>query len=297
METIGNFFQSIYDSYRDRIKSPFVGSFVISLLIFNWQAFAILFYSEWPLHCRIEWIEEHFYKPPNFWYPVVIALFYILILPYIHLLFDSILSIYSNKKLNKKNSARVTDLKTQKTEAKLLREIADEQAGTSEILNLQTKINLLQKEVNDLNNQHKEDSERWKERASTSYEIEQELNVQVDKLSKENRTLNSKITELNDYKSQKDEEEYQRLQDPDIIQMAERTIKKATLTERKALITLFGNGQQNKTYLPSNLEVNFLNRLIDLGLVKQDNDVIEITILGKVILALMEKDFIKDFVS
>jgi hypothetical protein len=33
------------------------------------------------------------------------------------------------------------------------------------------------------------------------------------------------------------------------------------------------------------------------GLVKEGKDVIEITFLGKVILALMESDFIKDFVS
>jgi len=297
METIGNFFQSVYDSYRDRIKSPFVGSFVLSFLIFNWQVFAILFYSEWPLHCRIEWIEEHFYKESNVWYPVLIALFYILILPYINLFFDWILSIYSNQKLIKKNAARVSDLKTQKAEAKLLREIADEQAGTSEILNLQVKINSQQKEINDLTNQYKEDSDRWKERSSTSHEIEQELNSKVDELSKENRVLKSRINELAQYKAQKDEQDYKNLSDPDIVNLALKALKKTTLSEREAFMSLFGKGQASNTYLPLNFDESLLSRLIDLGLVQLNNDVIEITTLGKFILALIQSDISKYNIS
>lgn len=160
MDSVKDFFQSIYDSYTDRIKSPFIGSFILSFVIFNWRAFAILFYSEWPIHCRIEWVEEKYCVLENFWYPVFISLFYILILPYINLGFERLLSMYTNKKQLKINFKRNANLIRQKGEAAILKEIADIEAGTSQINDLKEKIDTLQHELSDLTTQNQEDLKR-----------------------------------------------------------------------------------------------------------------------------------------
>jgi len=55
-------------------------------------------------------------------------------------------------------------------------------------------------------------------------------------------------------------------------------------------MSLFGKGQASNTYLPLNFDESLLSRLIDLGLVKLSNDVIEITTLGKFILALIQSE-------
>jgi hypothetical protein len=160
MDSVKEFFQSIVDSYTDRIKSPFIGSFMLSFLIFNWRVFAILLFSEWPIHCRIEWIENKYCIPENFWYPLIIALFYILILPYINLGFEWLLSMYSNKKRLKSNFSRKEDLIRRKGEANLLREIADAKAGTSEITTLNERLESLQIENKNLTTQNQEDLTR-----------------------------------------------------------------------------------------------------------------------------------------
>jgi hypothetical protein len=288
METIKVFFNNIFESYSERIKNPFIGSFILSFIFFNWRPFVFFIFSDWPVHCKIERIEELYFKEKNIWYPVIIALLYITVLPYVNLFFDFILSYYSKANFKRKNSTSLAEL-TQKTEeAKKEREIADAKAGTSEINNLQVKIHLLQQEINDLNDQYKADSQRWSERSSLAINKESDLNKSIDNLINENSRLKNTIDEILDNKKQKDEKDYERLQDPDVVELAFITLKKTTVLERKALITLFGNGQENKTYLPSNLEVVFLNRLTDLGLVKNTNDMIEITTLGKLILTMIQ---------
>ncbi|EJG02269.1 hypothetical protein [Flavobacterium sp. F52] len=160
MDTVKDFFQSIYDNYRDRIKNPLVGSFLLSFFFFNWRYFAILFSSEWPVHCRIEWIDERYTILYNFGCPLLIALFYILGLPYINLVFDKCLNYYSDQKFEKKKRNRKKDLETERDEASLIRDIADAKAGTSEINNLKERNDSLVKELNNAVSQMEEDLKR-----------------------------------------------------------------------------------------------------------------------------------------
>lgn len=199
METVKEIFQSIYDSYRDRIKSPLVGSFIVTYLIFNWRLVAILFYSEWAIHCRIEWIEENYCNWYNYTIPFGIALFYVLVLPYINLVFDFLLTKYSDTQLEKKNKSRTRELNQKKHEAKLLREIADEQAGTSEVNRLKDEIEILQKERDLLIDKNKLDSERWSKQISDSNEKEKKLNQLISARDKVIDEYENKNINLSDY--------------------------------------------------------------------------------------------------
>lgn len=290
METIKEFFQNIYDSSTERIKSPLVGSFIISFLIFNWRVFAILFYSEWPVHCRIEWIEANYCNWSNLLIPIGIALFYIVLIPYINLIIDYLLGKYSTKRAEEKKAKRTDELHQERDYAALERQVADAKAGTSEIITLQSKIESLQEELKGLTDQNKLDEQRWSDRFSITLDKENDLNKSIDNLSKENNSLKSRITELLHSKAQKDEEDYKNLNDPHTVGMAFMTLKKTTELERNAFLALFGDGQDAKTYSPTTIEEPILNRFLDLGLVKIVNNEAKITTIGHFVLALIKTD-------
>lgn len=293
METIKEFFQHIYDSSTERIKSPLIGSFIISFIIFNWRVFAILFYSDWPVHCRIEWIEANYCKWSNLLFPIGIALFYIIALPYINLVIDYLLGKYSTKRAEEKKAKRTDELHQERDYAALERQVADAKAGTSEINNLQARIESLQEELKGLTDQNKKDEQRWTDRFSVTLDKENDLNKSVDNLLKENNSLKSRINELAQYKAKKDEDDYKNLSDPQNVGMAYMTIKKTTEVERNAFLALFGEGQDAKTYPPTTIEEPLLYRFLDLGLVKLNNNDAEITVLGHFVLALLKTDLSK----
>jgi len=191
METVKEIFQSIYDSYRDRIKSPLVGSFIITYLIFNWRLVAILFYSEWPIHCRIEWIEENYCEWYHYVVPFLIALFYVMGLPYLNLGFEKILEKYSTTKLTKKNNSKLDALDHKKKEAEKKRLIADAEAGTSEIINLNEKIKNLNDEIEMINTINKSEIERYK--------TNDERNQQI--IKEQISTIKQQIAEEKEYKA------------------------------------------------------------------------------------------------
>lgn len=92
------FIQNIFDSSNERIKNPFVGSYIIAFFLFNWRPFFLLMFSDEKIEDKIIVINYEYCSKASFFWPLLIALFYILILPHINLLFDELLSYSNNKK-------------------------------------------------------------------------------------------------------------------------------------------------------------------------------------------------------
>lgn len=189
MESIKEFLESLFDNYRERIKSPFVGSFALSFMIYNWRPFTILFCSNWPIEKRIAWIDKFYCNRESFFTPLGIAFFYILILPYMNLFFEWCLEKYSNKKNVKKKTNRLDNLKQQKEEAILIREIADAEAGTSEINNLKLRNDSLVSDMDLLTEQYKTDIDRNKDLIENSKKSEELTKLELKKSNKEKDDL------------------------------------------------------------------------------------------------------------
>lgn len=143
---IKEIFQSLFDSSNERIKNPFIGSYITAFIVYNWRAFFLLLFSKASIEDKIVVINNEYCCKEAIIWPLLIAIFYILILPYLNLFFDSLLT-YSNDKKNKRIKASViSKLEQKKAEAKYEREIADERAGTNEVENLKDQIDALEKE-------------------------------------------------------------------------------------------------------------------------------------------------------
>lgn len=84
--------KSFFEVSRDRIKNPLIGTFIISWIVINWRPIIILMFSTKPIENRINFIESlysSFYT--YFLIPFLIALIYVLILPYFMWAIDEII--------------------------------------------------------------------------------------------------------------------------------------------------------------------------------------------------------------
>ncbi|WP_289659477.1 hypothetical protein [Flavobacterium panacagri] len=182
METIKTFFQSIIESYQDRMKSPVVGSFVLSFVIYNWKMFAILFFADWTIQCKIEWINERYFTDEQILWPLGMAFFYVVLLPYVNIILDFILRTSARMQQQKEDLQREKRHFVEETNAYQKRKIADAEAGTTQINDLKTKNDNLLIEIKELNDKHNLEIKRLNEKESLT-------NAQYSKLSDELKNL------------------------------------------------------------------------------------------------------------
>lgn len=75
---------SIFHSSHERLRNPFVSSFIISTIILNWKAILILILSDSNIEPRILFVSKLYLSIYTcLIFPLCIALFYVIILPYI----------------------------------------------------------------------------------------------------------------------------------------------------------------------------------------------------------------------
>lgn len=189
-------FQSIFDSSNERIKNPFIGSYITAFILYNWRAIFLLIFSNASIEDKIVVINYEYCSKGAILWPLVIAIFYILVLPYLNIIFDFLLS-YSNTKKNKRlKEGVISKLEQKKAEAKYEREIADERAGTNEVGNLRDKIDALEneneiksKEIVDLIAKNNEDIQNWKLRYDDLYREKEEIEKNLNNLIENNEEI------------------------------------------------------------------------------------------------------------
>ena len=103
-------FNSIFKSSEERLKNPFIGTFILSFIAINWKPIMVVLFSDQKIEDRINYVIENFnHLPQILFIPLAIAIFYIGILPYIMMIFDKITfyalsqrneSLYKNKLLD-----------------------------------------------------------------------------------------------------------------------------------------------------------------------------------------------------
>jgi|GEM_PF-2575223 len=148
------FFQSIIDSSKDRIKSPLIGAYITSFLIYNWRPISIYLFSNETIECKIEEINGRYCPASSLLWPLAIALFYVLILPFINMAFESFLLYPTRQRINQKHNKKIFELNKKKEEYRIEKELEDIRAGLLDMVNLNNQIQQLQNEKDRLQEQH-----------------------------------------------------------------------------------------------------------------------------------------------
>ena len=88
---MNNFFKTILETSRDRLRNPLISSFIFSWLIFNWKGILIILFSKKSIENRIIDIAKEDYSIALLlWFPLSVALFYVIVLPYLSLIIEKL---------------------------------------------------------------------------------------------------------------------------------------------------------------------------------------------------------------
>jgi hypothetical protein len=274
---IKELFQSIFDSSNERIKNPFIGSYITAFILYNWRAIFLLVFSNATIEDKIVVINHEYCTLSAILWPLSIAFFYILILPYLNLIFDALLS-YSNSKKNIRLKASViSKLEQKKAEAKYEREIAEERAGTSEISELKNQIERLNSENEKLSQQNKESFDRYNEALKIKENNEKELSKALveseNKFKNLEKETNKKASENNTSRSLK------------------QLILSALSEKEISYFKRYGAFKESNTKVKGfTLDSVTMDRLSELGLIKRDENIYVFTDLGNEVYAYLKEE-------
>ncbi|MBW2936496.1 hypothetical protein KXJ69_00165 [Aureisphaera sp. CAU 1614] len=78
-----DFFKTFFETSKERIKNPLIGTFIISWMAINWRPIVVLLFSDQSIENRIDYIVSCYSSFKSYFLiPFLISLVYVIILPY-----------------------------------------------------------------------------------------------------------------------------------------------------------------------------------------------------------------------
>lgn len=140
------------DTTKERIKNPFIGAFIFSFVAFNWKPIFIILFASKTIQEKIKIVElEYTGLLYNLWLPILFALFYVLILPYIMWLFDRISSKAVVGRKENVLEQQIFDLRSKQRLAEQESRLEDIRASYRETADLNKKIDVLSTQIEERN--------------------------------------------------------------------------------------------------------------------------------------------------
>lgn len=283
-QTITNAITSLIEAFKERVRNPFILSFVFSLVAFNWKPFFYFILSDMEVHERIIYIETTF--EVYVWYPFFAALIYVCCLNF----FMSIIDISNKWILNwrkdnvnyhilqdreRKLKITLADLKHEKAKHALENEENDNKiienlkseisSKTLTIKELNEKVEQLIKDINEQRDSYQQEiSEkvdmitRWQKSAQVSYD---ELEI-----TKEHENA----LEINIKQSEEQKRELSKLRNRELLKGYE-IFRYSSLYEHFSLISdwiVNGRGNVNDKSVSNESLKNEIKKYIECGFIE-----------------------------
>ncbi|RRJ87779.1 hypothetical protein [Flavobacterium macacae] len=231
------FLKSFHESARERFKSPLIGTFSIAFLIYNWRPIYILMFSKENAETRIEHVDVNYCSLWAIIIPLGVSLFYVLLLPELHVLVDKKLKNVTKERITEKIDIRVHRLTEDQRIFQL--EFTNNQikSGNKDLDELNNKLMSQQKLIDNMNEQHKSSSESY------------EKFIETGKINEEN--YKKMISDLN----KQLERQRSQLKYEDLVNLANKKVRPYSLSDKNLLFNDF-----NIQYLDDKL----MNALFDV---------------------------------
>lgn len=144
---------TLKETTKERIKNPFIGTYIFSFIIVNWKPILFLFFSDLKIEEKITFIEVKYTSLSyNFIVPLVISLIYTILLPYFMLLIEEILKKSINGRKKNQVQQLFIDIKNQQSLAIEESKLEDIKANYREKADLNSKI----EKMKDINSEYEE---------------------------------------------------------------------------------------------------------------------------------------------
>lgn len=146
--TITELVKSTIDSSKDRLKTPIVGSYICSFIIFNWRPILILLFSDEKVEQRIKTVNLYF----DTWYWTLISIIIPLLMVGVYTFLIPMLMVWVDEKLRPTKEARITGIYLNKKftiekkigYAALEFQLKQSETGSKKMEDLQDEIKALQ---------------------------------------------------------------------------------------------------------------------------------------------------------
>lgn len=210
-----DFVRDLYSSFRqtslERVKSPFLGAFVFSWLAFNWQALAILFFSERKIEEKIKHINENYDVASLLVAPIFTSVLIAFFLPQINKLITKIQDKPNSDTIELTLSSKIKVAKLQQSiaEHEARKRLADKkeerniEENIESIKNENSKLNdaivlneLQIKELTEDLNTSKINENNHKAKMNSAIETRDKMEKDLRSISEANKELNTTIRSL-----------------------------------------------------------------------------------------------------
>lgn len=141
-------FLSIFKTTEERLKNPFIGTFIISFIVYNWKPLSVFFLSSQKIEQRITFISNNYTDILNLLiYPLVTSVIYIVLLPYLMWLFESL--VFKSYKERNQNlyKNKLIDINGKKSVAESEIELENLKANYKEMADLNSQLQLYKDQV------------------------------------------------------------------------------------------------------------------------------------------------------
>lgn len=132
-------FQNLVNISKERIKNPFIGSFILAWITVNFSVPYLLITSEYDVLATIEIIHAQATWEKYLFWPLGIAAFYTFIMPHFSNLVVFLTAGAKKRKRKLSNTDTVDELEGQKDVVQLEREIMEIRSGTKEMAQLKAE--------------------------------------------------------------------------------------------------------------------------------------------------------------
>ncbi|SOD15133.1 hypothetical protein [Pedobacter xixiisoli] len=213
--------QSVFKTTEERIKNPFIGAFFTSWIIFNWKPIFFTFFSSKNIEEKIKFIDDNFSSTNNLLiFPLIAAIFYVLVLPYISLIIDILLKhsllkrneiIINKHKQNIENQKQLaieeikleeakTDFRERNTHNKLVEELQKKNSELEVVIKQEKELNksIIDELKSELNNREKMTSDEHRSFERRYSEQRREISELNSKIYEKDEELQSLKVMLND---------------------------------------------------------------------------------------------------
>jgi hypothetical protein len=200
--TIADLIKSTIDSSKERMKSPIVGSYICSFLIFNWKPLVIILFSNEKIENRISAVELYF----NPWYwsvisvviPIVISLVYTFGAPMLMVWVEAKLEPTKEKRIKRIYKSKQFVVTEKITLAGKELELKDAESGNKEKQELLDRISYLEESISQLQAGHKSTIENLNTSLKESNEIVRDLTAKISRIENGTSSGSVAIKELVD---------------------------------------------------------------------------------------------------
>lgn len=192
-----NPFNQVNEAFHERMKNPFMGSFILAFVAFNWKALFYILFSQKDVESKLTLVDCYTNCNSLIVYPLALALIYVIILPYIGAAFEWVTVRANILRENNAHQKRRRSLEYELDIARETRELNEIRTGNRQSEELQEEIENLKSALQSKDAEIVTYSERVDKVAQERQEAIEKMNEDLKKLESEKKSVEEKMIQMN----------------------------------------------------------------------------------------------------